>query len=66
MQTLFLHVPMIWKVMQRSAWKDIVRWRLRQRNNYTKLQCHALMTTNLKKKKWDQMETCPQFAEKLF
>ena len=27
MQTLFLHGPMMWKVMQRSVWKDIVSWR---------------------------------------
>ena len=27
-QTLFLHGPVIWKVMKRSAWKDIVNWRI--------------------------------------
>ena len=46
MRTLFLHGPMIWKVMQRSAWKGIVRWRIRQRDGHTKSQRHALMTTN--------------------
>ena len=28
--------------MQRSAWKDVVSWRIKQRNNYTKSQRHAL------------------------
>ena len=65
-QKRYLHGPLIWKVMQRSLWKDIVSWRIKQRNNDTKSQRHALMTTNLKKKKWDQLENYPQFAHKLF
>ena len=49
MRTQFLHGLMIWKVMQRSAWKGIVSQRKKQHNKYTKSQRHALMTTNLKK-----------------
>ena len=49
MRTLFLRCPMIWKVMLRSAWEDILSWRVKQRNNYTKSHRHALMTTNLQK-----------------
>ena len=30
-------VPRTWKVMQRSAWKDIGNWRTKRRNNYTKV-----------------------------
>ena len=42
----------------------IVSWRLKQRNNYTKSQRHALMTTNSKKKNWGHLEDCQQFAHK--
>ena len=41
-------------------------WRIKQRNNYTKSQRHALMTINSKKKKKDQLEISQQFAHKLF
>ena len=34
----FLHGPMIWKVMRRNAWTDIVNWRTKQLNNKTKSQ----------------------------
>ena len=37
---------MIWKVTQRSAWKDVASWRIRQRNNYTESQRHALEEEN--------------------
>ena len=46
MRTLFLYGLMTWKVMQRSAWKDIVSWRIKQSNIYTKSQHHAVTTTN--------------------
>ena len=49
--------------MQRSAWKDIVSWRIKRRNNHTKSQRHGGMIINLKKKKkLDQLENCQQFA----
>ena len=66
MRTLFLHGPLIWKVTQRSEWKDIVSWRIKQRNDYKKSQRHASMTTNLKNKKRDQLENDQQSALKLF
>ena len=25
----YLHGPMTWKVMQRNAWKDIAKWRIK-------------------------------------
>ena len=42
-----LHGLVIWKVMQRSAWKDIESWRIKQFNHYKKLEnvsysCYAL------------------------
>ena len=48
-QKRYLHGPMIWKVMQRSAWNDFANWQIKQRNNYTKSQHHALTTTKKKK-----------------
>ena len=57
---------MTWKVMQRNAWTDVANLRIKQLSNETKSQLHALTTINLKKKKFDQLENCPQFARKLF
>ena len=49
----FSHGPMIWKVMQGSAWKDIANLRLKQVNNRTWLRRHVWMTTNfLNRRKW--------------
>ena len=62
----YLHGPMTWKVMQRNAWKDIANLRIKQLSNYTKSQRHAWMIINVKRKKMDQLEKCPQFAHKLF
>ena len=44
------HGPMIWKVMPRNAWNDIVSWRTKRLNNSTKYQLHAMMTITSKKK----------------
>ena len=41
-------VLMIWKVMQRNVWSDIVSWQTRRHNNSTKYLLHASMTTTLK------------------
>ena len=30
----FLHGPMIWKVMQRNVWNDVVSWRTEQLNSF--------------------------------
>ena len=60
------HGPMTWKVMQRSAWKDIAKWPTKQLNSYTKSPHHALTTTNSKKKKWDLLDKCLQFVHKMF
>ena len=38
MRTLFLRGPVIWKVMQRSAWKDFANWQTKQLTSYTKSQ----------------------------
>ena len=58
----FPHGPMIWKVMQRNVWNDIVSWPTRRLNNATKYQLHALMTIGSKKRKWDLLENCQKFA----
>ena len=60
------HGPTKWKVTQRNAWNDIANWRTEQLNSYTKSQRHALTTFSLKKKKWDLLENCQNFARKLF
>ena len=52
----YLHGQMTWKVMQRNAWKDIATLRQKQLSNYTKLQRHAWMIVNSKKKKMAQLE----------
>ena len=44
--TLSLHGPMTWKAMQRSAWKDIANWQIKQFKNYTKSRRHVWMTTH--------------------
>ena len=59
------HGPMISKVMQRIAWKEIASWQTKQLNSNTKSQHHAMTTTNLKKK-WDLLENCLQFALSLW
>ena len=61
----FPHGPMIWKVMQRNAWKDIANWRTKRFNNFFMSQHHALMTINLKKK-MGQQENYLKFAHTLF
>ena len=48
---VLLHGLMIWKVMRRNLWSDIVRWQTRRLNNSTKYLLHASMTTTLKRKK---------------
>ena len=48
---VFLHGPIIWKVMRRNVWNDIVSWQTRRLNNSTKNLLHASMTTTSKKKK---------------
>ena len=62
----YFHGPMTWKVMHRNAWTDIANLPIKRLNNYAKSRRHAWMTTNLKKKRLDQLENCPQFAHKLF
>ena len=62
----FPHGPTIWKVMQRNARNDIANWRTKQLNSYTKSQLHVLTTINSRKKKWDLLENCQQYAPKLF
>ena len=42
---------MIWRVMQRNVWSDIVSWQTSRHNNSTKYLLHASMTTTSKKKK---------------
>ena len=61
----FLHGPMIWKVMQSNAWKDIASWRTKQPSNCTKLQLHALMTINSRKKKCRYCELANKTTQQL-
>ena len=49
-QTLSLHGPMTWKVVQRNAWKNVANLQIKQLNSYTKSQRHAWMTIMWKKK----------------
>ena len=49
---VFLHGLMIWKVMRRNVWSDIVSKQTRRLNNSTKYLLHASMTTT-SKKKWN-------------
>ena len=42
---------LIWKVMQRNAWKDIANLQTKKLNSCTKSQLHVLTTINSKKKK---------------
>ena len=48
---VFLHGRMIWKVMRRNVWSDIVSWQTGRLNNSTKCQLHASMIITLKRKK---------------
>ena len=41
---------MMWKVMPRNVWNDIVSWQTRRLNNSTKYLLHALITIISKKK----------------
>ena len=63
----FPHGPMIWKVMRRNAWTDIVNWK---QNNSTTIQSlnqhRALTTTNSRKNIWDLSENCQRFAHIFF
>ena len=63
---VFLHGLMIWLVMQRSVWNDVVSWRTKRLNNSTKYQHHALMIITSKKKKWNPCENCQKYALILF
>ena len=62
-----LHGPRLvtWKVMQRSAWKDIANCPTKQLDSPTKLQLHALMIINSTKKKCNLLENCLNFAHRL-
>ena len=60
-----LHGLMIWLVIPRSVWNDIVSWRTRRLSNFTKYLLHASMTTTSKKKKQNLLENCQIHALKL-
>ena len=58
---------MIWRVMPRNVWNNIVSWRTKRLSKYTKSQLSAMTTINVKKKKkWDPLENCQKYALKLF
>ena len=63
---VFLHGLMIWRVMQRNEWSDIVSWLTRRRNNSTKYLLPASMITTSKRKKQNLLENCHKYAPKLF
>ena len=59
----------IWKVMQRNVWSDIVSLQKRRLNNSAKYLLHASMTTTSKKKMKSVGElstTCSQIVLKCF
>ena len=58
---VFLHGPMIWKVMRRNVWNDTVSWQTRRPNNSTKYLLHASMTATSKKKKQNLLENCHKY-----
>ena len=62
---VFLHGLMIWLVMQRNVWRDILSYQIRRLNNSTKYPLHASMTTTSKKRNWDLLENCHKYALKL-
>ena len=57
---------MIWKVMPRNVWHDIVSWRTRRLNSSTGYLLPASMTTTSKKKKQNLLENCHKYALTLF
>ena len=61
---VFLHGLMIWRVMQRNVWSDIVSWQTRRLSNSSKYLLHASMTTTSKKKKRNLLENCHMYALK--
>ena len=63
---VFLRGPMIWKVMPRNVWNDIVSWQTRRLNNSTKYPLHASMTNTWKGRNWNPLENCHKCALKLF
>ena len=48
---VFLHGLMIWRVVPRSVWSDIVSWPTRRLNNSRKYLLHASMTTTSKRRR---------------
>ena len=63
---VFLRGLMIWKVMPRNVWNDIMSWQTGRLNNSFKYQLHVLMTISSKKKNWNLQENCQKYALKLF
>ena len=63
---VFLHGLLIWKVMRRNVWSDIVSYQTRRLNNSTKYLLPASMTTTSKKKKQNLLENCQIHALLLF
>ena len=67
---VFLHGLMIWKVMRRNVWSDIVSWQTGRLNNSTKYLLHASMTTTLKKEEMKSVrelsQVCSQIVLKCF
>ena len=53
-------------VMPRNVWNDTVSQQTGRLNNSTKYLLHASMTTASKKKKWNLLENCYNYALKLF
>ena len=48
--------PVTWKVMLKSALKDIVSWRIKRRSNCTKFQPLAWMITTSSRRNWSHSE----------
>ena len=62
---VFLHGLMVWNVMPRNVWNDIVSWQIRRLDNSTKYLPFASMTTTSRRRNWNQLENCQKYAHRL-
>ena len=63
---VFLHDLMVWRIMPRNVWNDIVSWQTWRFKNSTKYLLHASMTITSKRKNWNLWVNCQKYALKLF
>ena len=63
---VFLHGLMIWRVMRRNVWSDIVSWQTRRLTTLQSIYSMHRWPPFLKRKKWNMLENCHKYALKLF